>query len=460
MQAYVIGSPIKHSLSPIIFRYLRNYFQIDLNYDRKELQRSELATFFQATLKENCIGFNVTLPYKEAVIQLADHVTDNVKKLNSLNVIQIKNGKTIGHNTDVIGIENTLKNLGFAFKGCNVLLWGAGGSAKAVAYVLGKNFISEVYILNRSNRSNDLANSLQAEFPKTKFTVITDVANIDKELHLTINTTPLGMTGKESGLTYFSTLKSINFAKDAIAFDLIYTPLETDFLMTAKSCGLKTVNGLMMLVDQALATFEIWFERRIEKSALRQEIYEVLTGILILKKLGKNIFLTGLMGSGKSITGRILSELLNFSFYDLDALIEEKEKLSVSEIFKTKGEKYFRNLESEIIAHKAHPAKEVIALGGGSLTRENNLTKIKQENLLCYLNVHVNTLLHRLGEDELSKRPLLSSLTTKEREEKLQNLLQERQGHYKKANLNIEIDNQNPTDVAFMIIRQISTIKL
>jgi len=170
---------------------------------------------------------------------------------------------------------------------------------------------------------------------------------------------------------------------------------------------------------------------------------------------GRPIFLTGFMGVGKSVVAATLARKLNRTFVDTDRMIEEKEKLSVAEIFSQKGELHFRLIEKQTIAELSLESNRVIALGGGALMDPESLRTVKKKGTLVFLDADVDALEERL-QRTISSRPLLAGLSAQERGEKVRLLLGERMPIYRQAELSVKTDGHRPDEVAELIIRELS----
>lgn len=452
MRAFVIGSPVSHSLSPAIFTYISQKLRRQVPYEAREV-RPEHGHDFIASMKgdRNLLGMNVTLPLKELVISDMDSVSDAVQSIGAMNVIQLKEGKALGHNTDVIGIQKTLERAEFKFEGASVLLWGAGGSAKAVAFILGKLNAKKVYIFNRGPRGHELAQKYGDLFPETTFLSIDSLGLVSDELSLMVNTTPLGMQGQESGSSYFEQASVLKFSPGALAFDLIYVPLKTDFLQVAEKLGLKTVSGLGMLIDQAIATWELWIGPVPNWNELYSGLERFLKGMLRVRRETRPIFLTGFMGAGKTTVGKRLSEMTKKEFIDSDHYVEAKTGLSVQEIFQQKGEDEFRRLETEALKELSQKCDVIVSLGGGALKSLENQSTIKASGTLIYLKATAHVLYDRIEKDG-PVRPLLQGLRGEEKLKKISVLLGERESLYESAHHQVCTDGKDPTDVSVEII--------
>lgn len=234
----LIGYPLSHSFSPKWFAEKFAAGGIDATYQAYPLEHVEdiLDLLANYPLK----GLNVTIPYKESVIDFLDSLSDDAKAIGAVNCIDIRNGKRIGHNTDVIGFEQSLTPL-LQPHHTKALILGTGGAAKAVNYVLDKLEIERTSV-SRNKTENTLTYQDLTEEIISTHTLI-------------INTTPLGMSPNEDD----SPPIPYNFiSEEHLLYDLIYNPAETKFLAQGKQQGAQIKNGHEMLVLQAEASWEIW----------------------------------------------------------------------------------------------------------------------------------------------------------------------------------------------------------
>lgn len=464
VRAAVIGSPISHSLSPFIFSFIAHKEKINVQYDSTEVMPSNSDEFLSSLRNEkDFLGVNVTLPLKELFLDKIETASPVVRALGALNVLHLKAGKLHGHNTDIIGIEKTFSEKKFSLKNINALILGAGGSAKAVAYVLGKEGASEVIIFNRSDRNNEVVKKFSELFPATKWMAVNDLGHshlVKMSFDLAINTTPLGMTGKDSGTDFFNELKKVSFNKKSMSFDLIYTPEVTEFMKVTGSLGLTPVGGLGMLIDQALATWKIWVGNLQNEKKLHLELRDFLNGILWLKQNDQPLYLSGFMGVGKSCVGQYLSALLKRNFLDTDKLIQESAQLSIPEIFAQGGEAYFREIESQVVSRVAsgEGKKAIVSLGGGVLINEKNLKALHDSGLVIYLKAIDQKLLERINSQK-EVRPLLANMSSEEQLKKIAELMTARKDIYEKAPIHIQTDHMSVEDCSFEIISTIGKMQ-
>lgn len=257
--AGVIGSPIAHSKSPYLHGYWLKKYDIKGHYVHLDIALDDLKDALKMMPKMGFVGVNVTLPHKEAVLKLADVVTDRAALVGAANTLTfLPDGRLHADNTDGYGfIENIRQNAVWDPKSGPVAVLGAGGAARAVLCSLIESGAEKILL---SNRTIARAEALRAEFG-SKIEVV-DWRHIDAMLQgamTVVNTTSLGMTGKPDLQISLDAL-----SPKAVVCDLVYTPLQTDLLKNAAKIGCQTVDGLGMLLYQATPGFERWFGQRPE----------------------------------------------------------------------------------------------------------------------------------------------------------------------------------------------------
>ncbi|MFT6912610.1 MAG: shikimate dehydrogenase [Paracoccaceae bacterium] len=252
--AGVIGAPVGHSRSPALHGHWLAVNGIKGHYVPLEVAPGDLANVLRMLPKIGFVGVNVTIPHKESMLLLADSVSDRAALIGAANTITFKEGKVFGDNTDGYGFMANLRQGAPEWEpqaGPAAVL-GAGGASRAVIYSLIDAGVPEIRLANR-NRSR--AEALRKVFgPKVKVIDWDKTDAMFEGAKMVVNTTSLGMQGKPEFNLSLARLKA-----DAIATDLVYTPLETGFLRAAAQIGCKTVDGLGMLLHQGAPGFERWF---------------------------------------------------------------------------------------------------------------------------------------------------------------------------------------------------------
>ncbi|MEL7106363.1 MAG: shikimate dehydrogenase [Pseudomonadota bacterium] len=256
--AGVIGSPIAHSKSPLLHRHWLRTYGIRGHYIPMDIASEDLEEAFRTLPKLGFVGVNVTIPHKERMLDLADLITDRAALMGAANTIIFRrDGKIHADNTDGYGfIENLRQGApDWAPKSGPAAVIGAGGAARAVIASLLEAGVPEVRLTNRTRARAD---GLKAEFG-SKVTVYDWVSagNAIDGAKTVVNASSLGMTGKP---TFRVPLDGLS--KDATVTDLVYTPLDTPLLTAARDIGCHTVDGLGMLLHQAVPAFERWFGHR------------------------------------------------------------------------------------------------------------------------------------------------------------------------------------------------------
>ncbi|MBS3649765.1 shikimate dehydrogenase [Pseudaminobacter sp. 19-2017] len=261
-RSFVCGHPIKHSRSPKIHGYWLERYGIGGSYVAVDVAPEEFSTFAAAIKAGDYVGGNVTIPHKEAAFQAVDRRDEAASAIGAVNTLWVEDGLLHGSNTDAYGFAANLDERapGWANGGGTAAVLGAGGAARAVLFALKQRGFSEVRLFNRTV---ERAEALAREFGPIVSAHPLDHAN-DRvsDASLLVNTTSAGMHGQPE-----LDLDLTRLPADALVTDIVYVPLETPLLAAARRAGLKTVDGLGMLLHQAVPGFERWFGRRPEVTA-------------------------------------------------------------------------------------------------------------------------------------------------------------------------------------------------
>jgi shikimate dehydrogenase len=265
--AGVIGAPVAHSRSPALHGYWLRKYGIRGHYVPLEVAQSTLEEVLRAMPHMGFVGANVTIPHKETALRLADTLSDRAALIGAANTLIFRpDGKIHADNTDGYGFLENLRQGAPGWRAdagaCAVL--GAGGAARAVVASLIEAGAEEIRL---TNRTRNRAEALRAEFG-TKVTVVdwVQAGNAIEGAATVVNTTSLGMTGKGEFRVPLDGL-----SPDAVVTDLVYTPLDTTLLIRARETGCRTVDGLGMLLHQAVPGFERWFGVKPEVDAALRE---------------------------------------------------------------------------------------------------------------------------------------------------------------------------------------------
>lgn len=351
----LIGKTLAHSYSPQIHALLANY-----EYKLYEMPEDEVGSFLK---NADYTALNVTIPYKKTVMPFLDEISDEAARIGSVNTItRTKNGGLRGDNTDYYGFSYMLDYAGIDPCGKKVVIIGNGGASMTARTVAADRKAREVVVISHSmNRPEILAEHADCD--------------------IIVNTTPVGMYphAEETpvSLDLFPTLSGV--------VDMIYNPAVTRLAHDAKCRGIRYVTGLSMLVAQAKAASELFTGSKIDDS-------EIMRVTSVISAEMKNILLVGMPGCGKSTIGGILSDITGRSFVDTDTMITERTGISIPEIFARYGEDEFRRLETEVLAEVSQKSGQVIATGGGVVTRSVNHPLLEQNSTVIFLNRDVSLL--------------------------------------------------------------------
>lgn len=393
----LIGYPLGHSMSRFIHTWLFEQDNANAEYVLVETKPAELSQCV-SLLKEKAEGFNITIPYKQDIIKYLDCLEENSRIFGAVNTVHVKDGRLFGYNTDYQGFEASLLRAEIGLYNKKVLLLGAGGVARMIAFKAAKTGAELTIAARRIRQAQKLAADVKEVYTKA----VIDVITLDRAKNgydVIINATPVGMSPNTG-----TPVKSDVLFGASSVYDTIYNPLKTPLLKTAEGLGAKVENGLYMLISQAAAAQSIWTGRKFPKTALERITTKAAAYLTIYPK---NIVLTGFMGCGKTSIGKVLSDRLGYKFLDMDFEIEKEAGKSISEIFETDGESIFRSLEHELSSALKDCTKTVISTGGGVMLNDENVKALKANGIIIYLNVDKDNLFKRLEQDK--SRPLLSA---------------------------------------------------
>ncbi len=269
-KAFVVGHPIAHSRSPRIHGYWLRHYGVDGSYEPLDVSPEDFAGFLATLGDRGFCGGNVTLPHKEAAHALSGRRDEAAQEIGAVNTLWFEDGTLCGGNTDAHGFAANLDERApaWAANGPAVVL-GAGGAARAVVHALKMRGVRDIRIVNRTiSRALELAHRFGTAVSAHETAA---TAALLEDAGLLVNTTALGMHGHEGqGLS----ADPDRLPAHAIVTDIVYVPLETPLLAAARRRGLKTVDGLGMLLHQAVPGFEHWF-------GLRPEVTPALRGLIV-----------------------------------------------------------------------------------------------------------------------------------------------------------------------------------
>lgn len=260
----LIGEKLGHSFSPEIHELFLKKSGRGGIYNLFELPKDKIKEAIEGFKLIKCRGINVTIPYKTSVMEFLDDISAEAKSIGAVNTLSFKNNKLKGYNTDYIGFGKMLSKFGVTIEGATCVVLGSGGAAKAVTQYLKDNKCKDLYIVTRTPEK--VSEGLK-EFKIINYDELKQIKNGD----VIINCTPCGMYPKVD----VSPVDEKVVSEFKAAVDLIYNPLETKFLSYARRNDIKSVNGLYMLVSQAIAAEEIWNDISVSEKIV-DEIYGAL----------------------------------------------------------------------------------------------------------------------------------------------------------------------------------------
>lgn len=347
----LLGRKLGHSYSPAIHAALGDY-----DYDLHEVPNEEdLGRFLKETPFE---GLNVTIPYKVAVMAHCATLSPRAKAIGSVNtLVRRPDGTLHGDNTDDAGFTAMVEESGVDPAGKTCVVLGSGGASRTVVAVLKRMGAKRVVVVSRTGEDHygNLARHADAA--------------------LLVNATPVGMhpdvdASPVEDLSVFPKLEAV--------LDLIYNPPKTKLLADAEKRGIRTVNGLRMLVVQAAVASELW-----GCSAYDAKRCAAIEAAIRLGE--ENLWLVGMPGVGKTTVGGLLGEALGRPFVDLDAEIERIAGMPIPEIFAAKGEAGFREIEAQAAINASRGRGTVIATGGGTVLRDANRRAMRDTGTVVWL---------------------------------------------------------------------------
>lgn len=261
----LIGEKLGHSISPAIHSKLYKILNMDANYDLFEIEKENLEINFKALIEKRVKGLNVTIPYKVDIMKYLDEISVEANKIGAVNTICFKNSKVIGHNTDYHGFGRMLEKNNIPVKDKKIVVLGAGGAAKAVIQYFIDNNAKDILLVSRNKERASEA------FKDVKIIDYSELKALQQG-DVIVNCTPCGMYPKIEN----SPVDENCIGEFSSAVDLIYNPKETLFLKYAREKGIKAVNGLYMLVGQAIAAEELWNDITIDEAVVDKIYNELL----------------------------------------------------------------------------------------------------------------------------------------------------------------------------------------
>lgn len=249
----ILGEKLGHTLSPEIHADLLKQQNLKGTYEKYEVNRKEVCHVLDMMKEKHITGMNVTIPYKTTLCQMVDVLDDRAQEIGAVNTVLIKENISYGYNTDYIGVISMFQKAGVDLAGKRIVILGSGGASKALIYGFHLEKASTITIAARNQEARE---ELKRQFPYIQICGLDEVPSGD----IIINTTPVGMFPHAS----VSPVDASVIRQFKIASDIVYNPLITEFLRIAQEEGLQIVTGLMMLVDQAIGSEEIWLGKKLD----------------------------------------------------------------------------------------------------------------------------------------------------------------------------------------------------
>lgn len=272
----LIGNPVEHTMSPVIHNTLAEKIGINMVYVPFLVQQN-LQAAIQGAHALNIQGMNVTVPYKSDVLDYLDAIDDLAKDIGAVNTLVRTEAGYKGYNTDMTGLYRAMMSYGIKMEGEEVILLGAGGAARAVAYLCVYHKAKKVYLLNRTiEKAEYIAEEIRQKTGKDIIVPmrLEDYKQLGEQKMLCIQATSVGLSPKDEEVIISD--KEF-YQKVHTGYDLIYRPTNTKFMQLVKASGGQAFHGLKMLLYQGIEAFEMWNQVKVDDS-MCEEVYEVMKG--------------------------------------------------------------------------------------------------------------------------------------------------------------------------------------
>lgn len=254
----VIGNPIKHTISPMIHNSLAERCGHNLVYVPFLVKEDKVGEAVKGSYALDILGVNVTVPYKSEVIKYLVEVDALAAKIGAVNTLVRTDGGYKGYNTDMSGLRRAMLSEGIRIEGEDIILLGAGGAARAVAYLCAEQKAGTVYMLNRTiEKAQSVADEVNKSFSceVIRPMLLTDYRKLPDKKFLTIQATSVGLEPHDDEVV----IEDADFYRRVhTGYDLIYKPFNTRFMQLVKEAGGKAYNGLKMLIYQGIEAYELW----------------------------------------------------------------------------------------------------------------------------------------------------------------------------------------------------------
>ncbi|MDR4491453.1 MAG: shikimate dehydrogenase [Candidatus Nitrosocosmicus sp.] len=270
----IIGDPIEHSLSPLMHNAAFKKLNLNYSYIAFRVPSTELSESVESLKRIQIAGFNVTIPHKVNILKFLDDLDNDAQLAGAVNTVKNENGSLIGYNTDIYGIINPLENKISDFNGLKILILGAGGSCRAAIIGLSrKKGIKKIAIFNRDkNRLNEaisLGNKVGIDCYPYDYSDSTKLYEVSKSSDMVLNTTSVGMKGE------LSPIEASYITANTIVFDIVYKPIHTGLLLSAKKANARLIYGYEMLLNQGYKAFEIWTGLEAPRDTMKKTLFGI-----------------------------------------------------------------------------------------------------------------------------------------------------------------------------------------
>ena len=353
----LLGKKLGHSFSKTIHEAFTDH-----KYHL--IETDNLNQFF---MDSTFFGLNVTIPYKNEVIKHLDVLSTEARETGAVNTVISREGTLFGYNTDYYGLEKTLQYNNISVSNKVVLILGNGSTSRTISYYCNRNNAQKVIVLARNPKEDEYDFSEVSNFYETS---------------IVFNATPVGMFPNNTQPTLIDVDKLPNLSS---VVDVVYNPLRSNLLIDSEKKGLQAVNGLFMLIYQAIKSIELFHNITISDETVINYYKN-----LLLKKT--NLVFIGMPMSGKSFFANHASKKYNKTLIEIDEEIIISENDSIDNIFKNKGESYFRNIEKNIISKHSKLNNQAISCGGGVVLNKENMVNLKQNGIIIFIDMSLELL--------------------------------------------------------------------
>lgn len=454
----LIANPVEHSMSPMMHNFFAQRTGMNLTYVPFKVEESRVGDAVKGAYALNIQGMNVTVPHKQRVMEFLDELDEDARAIGAVNTLVRTDAGYKGYNTDGAGLSRALAESGIRTEGEHCILVGAGGAAKAAAYVLAKGGARRICILNRNEqRARELAGCINTLIGRSlaEALPLDGYRNLPAREggYLALQSTSVGMYPHVEDVIIHDPQF---YGMIHTGVDIVYTPASTRFMKMVQEAGGRAVNGLDMLLYQGVIAFELWNPQvKVDSETIRMA-KQMIEDFLVKKQAGEdrgeNLILIGFMGAGKTSVGEHFAARYHMPLIDTDKEIEAAAGMAISDIFANQGEEAFRRLETGVLEKLLKQGgRSVISVGGGLPLRAENRALLKQLGTVVYLDVLPETVMERIGAD-VSDRPMLHGSDVMGR---IISLLDSRKPRYLEAShMVVDVNGRDVDDIVEEIYRR------